>query len=207
MFLSFFWGVSKHKKVIKVGTGTRRAHGTAAAVVDIQTPVEDVVIEEGDDLTPKEEDIVNALQEDKSETPFDNGQKLHNEKIVQTLKVHAIADMARRGIKITPMQNKAAIGILPKVSNLGTCNVAQLRLFFNRSLDWLAKCTTILLLVNSLQYLPKHPILSLATNKPSSIMFLHAGTLKRIVSTHMSAYGLWLHQLLEIPQTSWALSN
>ena len=88
------------------------------AIADVQTAVEDVVIKEGDDLTPEEEDIANALQEDKSKTPLDNREQLHDEKIMQTLKVHAVTDMARKGIKITPVQNKAAIGILPKVSSL-----------------------------------------------------------------------------------------
>jgi hypothetical protein len=132
MFLSFFWRVYKRKKVVKVGTGTRRTRGAAAAVADVQTAVEDVVIEEGDELTPEEEDIANALQEEQCETPADDGQQVHDEKIVQTLKVRAIADMARKGIKITPAQNKAAIGILPKVSILLPCNVAQLKAFLDR---------------------------------------------------------------------------
>jgi hypothetical protein len=131
MFLSFFWRVYKRKEVVKVGTGTRRTHGAAAAVADVQTAVEDVVIEEGDELTPEEEDIVNALQEEQCETPADDGQQVHDEKIVQTLKVCAIADMARKGIKITPAQNKAAISILPKVSILLPCNVAQLKAFLD----------------------------------------------------------------------------
>jgi hypothetical protein len=38
-----------------------------------------------------------------------------DEKVIQTLKVRAIADMANRGIKITPEQNKVAVGIFPKV--------------------------------------------------------------------------------------------
>ena len=128
MFLSFFWRVYKHKKVVKVSTGTRRARGAVVAIADVQTAVKDVVIEEGDDLTPEEENITNALQEDESETSPDNGQQLHDKKIVQTLKVHAVTDMARKGIKITPAQNKAAIGILPKVSSLQSCNITQLRL-------------------------------------------------------------------------------
>ena len=108
----------KCEKVVKVSTCTRRACGAAVAIANVQTAVKDVVIEEGDDLTPEEEDIANALQEDESETPPDNRQQLYDEKLVQTLQVHAVTDIARRGIKITPAQNKAAIGILPKVSSL-----------------------------------------------------------------------------------------
>ena len=50
----------------------------------------------------------------------DDGRDAHDEKVVQTLKVRAIADMARKGVKITAAQSKAAIGILPKVGNFGT---------------------------------------------------------------------------------------
>jgi hypothetical protein len=50
----------------------------------------------------------------------DHGWDVHDEKVVQTLKVHAIAEMARKRAKITAAQSKAAIGILPKVGNLRT---------------------------------------------------------------------------------------
>ena len=66
-------------------------------------------------MSPEEEQIADALQEEELEVPADDGQQVHDEKVVQTLKVRAIADMAKRGIKIAPAQNKAAIGILPKV--------------------------------------------------------------------------------------------
>jgi hypothetical protein len=66
-------------------------------------------------LDPEEAEIADVLQMEESESPADNGQQVHDEKVVQTLKVRAIAEMARRGIKITPAQNTAAIGILPKV--------------------------------------------------------------------------------------------
>jgi hypothetical protein len=72
-------------------------------------------MQEGDELNPEEEEIANALRGEELETPADNGQQIHDEKVVQTLKVRAIADMARRGVKITPAENKAAIGIFPKV--------------------------------------------------------------------------------------------
>jgi len=45
----------------------------------------------------------------------DNGQEVHDEKVVQTLKACAIADMVKKKIKITPEQNCEAISILPKV--------------------------------------------------------------------------------------------
>ena len=51
----------------------------------------------------------------------DDGWDAHDEKVVQTLKVCAIAGMARKGVKITAAQSKAAIGILPpKVGSFGT---------------------------------------------------------------------------------------
>jgi hypothetical protein len=66
-------------------------------------------------LTPEEEEIAAAVQEDAADVPVDNGQEVHDEKVVQTLKARAIADMVKKKIKITPEQNHNAISILPKV--------------------------------------------------------------------------------------------
>jgi hypothetical protein len=118
IFLSFFSKEYKRKKVVKVGKGTKRKHGTDAIIVEVQTVIDDIVMQEGDELNPEEEEIANALRGEELETPADNGQQIHDEKVVQTLKVRAIADMARRGVKITPAENKAAIGISPKVCPL-----------------------------------------------------------------------------------------
>jgi hypothetical protein len=115
MFLSFFWKVYVRKKVVKVGKGTKRKRGVDAVISEIQTAVDDVVVNEGDDLTPEEEEIAAAIEDENDGVPADNGQQVHDEKVIQTLKVRAIADMANRGIKITPEQNKVAVGIFPKV--------------------------------------------------------------------------------------------
>lgn len=66
-------------------------------------------------MTPEEEEIAAAIQDDAAGVPVDNGQEVHDEKVVQTLKARAIADMVKKKIKITPEQNREAIGILPKV--------------------------------------------------------------------------------------------
>jgi hypothetical protein len=66
-------------------------------------------------LTPEEEEIAAAIQEDAADVPLDNRQEVHDEKVIQTLKARAIADMVKKKIKITPEQNREAIGILPKV--------------------------------------------------------------------------------------------
>ena len=115
IFLSFFWREYKRKKVIKVGKGTRQKRGQAGILTGVHTAVEDVVVDEGDDLTPEEEEIAAAIREDAANVPLDNGQEVHDEKVVQTLKARAIADMVKKKIKITPEHNHEAIGILPKV--------------------------------------------------------------------------------------------
>jgi hypothetical protein len=53
-------------------------------------------------LTPDEEEIVDTLGKNDVDVPTDDRQQVHDEKVVQTLKVRAITDMAKRGIKITP---------------------------------------------------------------------------------------------------------
>ena len=73
-------------------------------------------------MTPDEEEIVDTLGKNDVDVPTDDRQQVHDEKVIQTLKVCAIADMAKRGIKITPTQNKAAIGILPKVRTYNAFN-------------------------------------------------------------------------------------
>lgn len=100
---------------MKVGKGTKRKRGTAAVITDIQTAIEDVVTEESDELTPEEEQVAEVLDEEALETPIDDGQQVHDNKVVQTLKVRAVTEMARRGIHISPAENKTAVGIFPKV--------------------------------------------------------------------------------------------
>ena len=104
--------VYKWKKVVKVGKGTKWQCGTAAVIEEVQTAVDDVIVEEGDDLTSDKEEIADTLREDDVDVHTDDGQQVHDEKVVQTLNICTIADMAKRGIKITPTQNKAAISIL-----------------------------------------------------------------------------------------------
>ena len=89
-------------KVVKVGKGTKWQCGTATVIEEVWTAVDDVIVEEGDDLTPNEEELVDTLREDDVDVPTDDGQQVHDKKVVQTLKVRAITDMAKRGIKITP---------------------------------------------------------------------------------------------------------
>ena len=105
----------KQKKVIRVGKGTKWQRGGAAVIEEVCTAIDDVIVEAGDDLTPEEEEITDTLGEEDAEVPTDNRQQIHDDKVVQTLKVCAITDMTKRGIKITPTQNRAAISILPNV--------------------------------------------------------------------------------------------
>jgi hypothetical protein len=101
IFLSFFWHEYKRKKVVKVYKAAQRTCGMAIAA-DVVT-IDDVIVK-GEDLTLDEEEIATALQEDDSEPEAmlaNDGWDAHDEKVVQTLKVCAIADMARKGIKIT----------------------------------------------------------------------------------------------------------
>ena len=44
-------------------------------------------------MTPEEEEIAAAVQEDAADVPADNGQEVHDEKLVQTLKACTITDM------------------------------------------------------------------------------------------------------------------
>jgi hypothetical protein len=61
IFLSFFWREYKRKKVVKVGQGTKRKCGTAAIVAEIQTAVNDIIMQEGDKLDSEETEIADVL--------------------------------------------------------------------------------------------------------------------------------------------------
>lgn len=65
-------------------------------------------------MTADEQEISEALQGEEEEMPADDGQQVHDEKVVQTMKVRAIAEMVKCGVKITPTQSKAAMGVIPK---------------------------------------------------------------------------------------------
>ena len=68
----------------------------------------EAIIEEGDKLTADKQENSEALQGKEEEMPGDD------EKVIQTMKVWAIAEMVKHGVKITQTQSKATMGVIPK---------------------------------------------------------------------------------------------
>ena len=61
-----------------------------------------------------EQEISEALLGEEKEMLLNDGQQVHNEKVVQTMKVQTTIEMVKNGVKITPTQSKAVMGIIPK---------------------------------------------------------------------------------------------
>jgi hypothetical protein len=74
---------------------------------------QEFILEPGETLSPEEEEVAQLLEDD--EVPADAGQAAHDEKVVKTLRDQAVDQMRAKGISITPAQNKAALGVFPKV--------------------------------------------------------------------------------------------
>jgi hypothetical protein len=70
------------KKIVKVGRAQSNS-GAWAVIAKIQTAVEDVVVQEGNDLIHEEEEIAVAIKDENAEVPPHNGQQVHDEKVVQ----------------------------------------------------------------------------------------------------------------------------
>ncbi|KAL6298463.1 hypothetical protein BKA93DRAFT_744076 [Sparassis latifolia] len=118
IFISFFFKQYKRKKTVTVTAGTKRKRNqgcTATALVAEQD--ERTVLEEGDILSPEDDELAQVLEEEDSQLE-DDGQAIHDQRIVKTLRERAINEMARKGVVISDRDAKEALGIFPKVAGL-----------------------------------------------------------------------------------------
>ncbi|KAJ6527343.1 hypothetical protein DFH09DRAFT_1094842 [Mycena vulgaris] len=116
-FIHFFFKELKHKKVVKVGKGRTGTRGRPTARLAAQ---EDTVAEEGDDLTPVEEEIAQLLESNDGSAVDDvaQSQDLHDNHVARSVRDRAIASMALDGSVIDPEENRAALRLFPKVAGL-----------------------------------------------------------------------------------------
>ena len=118
--LAFFFKQYKRKKAVKVGTGTKRRRGhTQPTTDDIPALADELVLDAGEE--PTGEDQERALNLDDEEVATEEtGQQVHDDKVVKTLKVKAISEMAERGIQISASENTQALTLFLKVCDLRT---------------------------------------------------------------------------------------
>ncbi|GBE85912.1 hypothetical protein SCP_0804360 [Sparassis crispa] len=118
IFISFFFKQYKCKKTVTVAAGTKRKRyqgRTATALVAEQD--ERTVLEEDDILSPEDDELAQVLEEEDSQLE-DDGQAIHDQRIVKTLRERAINEMARKGVVISDRDAKEALGIFLKVAGL-----------------------------------------------------------------------------------------
>lgn len=127
MFISFFFKRYKRKKTVMITIATttdstsRRRRGQGRAGPASSTVVSDdvsdeFVLESGEPLSAEEQEIAAVLEENDAEEGVDeSGQEEHDKKIVETLRMKAVRDMAERNITILAAEQKEAEGIFPKV--------------------------------------------------------------------------------------------
>lgn len=81
--------------------------------------VDELVLDAGEE--PTGEDQERALNLDDEEVAMEEtGQQVHDDKVVKTLKVKAISEMAKRGVQIGASENMQALALFPKVCDLHT---------------------------------------------------------------------------------------
>lgn len=107
---------TNQRDLFKVRNGTRHQQGVTADAPDIPSGADEseAIIEEGDKLTMDEQEISEALLGEEEEMLLNDGQQVYNEKVVQTMKVQTTIEMVKHGVKITPTQSKAVMGIILK---------------------------------------------------------------------------------------------
>ncbi|KAH8110930.1 hypothetical protein DFH11DRAFT_728116 [Phellopilus nigrolimitatus] len=117
-FLSFFFKEVKRKKAVKIAAGAKRKRGHDQYVdsdPSDATP-QDALVEDGEQLTPEEEEIADVLQEE--DQLIDDGQVIHDKAVVATLRDRAIAQMKSKNIIINSLEEKSALSIFPKAAGL-----------------------------------------------------------------------------------------
>lgn len=98
---------------MKVGGGTKRKQGRIQASDQPPPPLEELILEAGEE--PTEEDREHALHLGDDDISADGGQEVHNDHVVKTLRDKAVHEMAERGIHITATENTQALSLFPKV--------------------------------------------------------------------------------------------
>ncbi|KAJ6531487.1 hypothetical protein DFH09DRAFT_1326464 [Mycena vulgaris] len=116
-FIRFLFKELQRKKVVKVGKGRTGIRVRPTARLAAQ---EEAVAEEGDDLTPAEEAIPQLLESNDGSAVDDvaQSQDLHDIHVARSVWDRVIASMALDGVVIDPEENRAALGLFPKVAGL-----------------------------------------------------------------------------------------
>ncbi|KAJ6556343.1 hypothetical protein B0H19DRAFT_1293404, partial [Mycena capillaripes] len=132
--IQFFFKQLKRKKTVKVskGRGNARGRGRGRGRARGGAPItpapsrrstaaesEEAVADEGDDLTPEEEELAGLLGADDSADDDETAdQELHDTHTARSIRGKAVAHMAELGVVISERDNRQALGIFPKVAGL-----------------------------------------------------------------------------------------
>lgn len=116
-FLSFFFKQYKRKKAPAKIAGTERKRGHTATAPSTRAPPPDdeLVLDGGDELSIEDQELAETLAEDDISAPDTAGQDVHDEKVVDTLRVVAIRQMEDQGIRIGTIAGQEALKLFPKV--------------------------------------------------------------------------------------------
>ncbi|KDR68282.1 hypothetical protein GALMADRAFT_42456, partial [Galerina marginata CBS 339.88] len=123
IFISFFFKKPTPKKRVRVGAGAQPGGFRRPGEIVDSGEEEEVIVQDGDssESDPDEEDI--AIREEaevsaEAAEDGDEGQAVHNERVVKTLREKAIVIMEGKGIRMDPREVKIALQIFPRVSGL-----------------------------------------------------------------------------------------
>jgi hypothetical protein len=147
-FISFFFKQPKRKKVVKVSAGSRRQAGHPRFVPTGTTHTEEViVVDNGDSEVDSDED--EAVEEEAAvfadATEGNNGQSVHDNSVVKTLRDRAIQIMKDRGVVIEMEDQRMALQLFPRVRHYPICCLSLICFFLLRLQVLLAVFITVLL--------------------------------------------------------------
>ncbi|KAI5989988.1 hypothetical protein EDD15DRAFT_2198334 [Pisolithus albus] len=127
---------TKRRKVVKIAKGKRRRASTFEAPLtsgENGSETEEVVIDAGDNLSSMVDNDLITLEEEMhadegrvgntdagepTEPEVDEAKQAHDDAAVHSVHALAIRDMGAAGIRMTTLDEKVALGIMPKVSPL-----------------------------------------------------------------------------------------
>ncbi|KAJ3500635.1 hypothetical protein NLJ89_g9707 [Agrocybe chaxingu] len=121
IFISFFFKKPKAKKNAPVASRAAQQRFQHQGAVDSDESEDEAVIEEeGDGDEGSDDDGIDQAEADAliKVAEDDEGQGMHNERIVKTLREKAIILMEKKGIYLDPDEERIALQIFPRVAGL-----------------------------------------------------------------------------------------
>lgn len=118
IFISFFFKKPKPKKRVQIAAGAHTGGYRRPGESNDFGEEEEVVLDEGDESDEEEIAVEEEAQASIEADQDDEGQVVHNDYVAKTLREKAIQVMAEKGVHLDYDEEKSALQIFPRVSDI-----------------------------------------------------------------------------------------